>query len=286
MEEIANLIKIKIYNVRGIYVLVDRDLANIYGIETKRLLEQVKRNKERFPERYLFQMSKEEFEDWKSQNATSNSDKMGLRRPPYCFTEPACYMVSNIIKNKKAIETSILIMDAFVYMKHNLNENKDILSSKLLLLENKINDNTDKINELFLKYNLEDLKKEYIFFEGEIYDAYSLLIDILNKANDEIIIIDNYAGKQLLDILKNINKKIIIVSKNIDKVLEKKYESQYSNVKFINKDIFHDRFIIIDRKRLYSCGASFKDLGKKCFAINEIESSELLNILLSKIYTK
>ena len=110
-----------------------------------------------------------------------------------------------------------------------------------------------------------------------------MLIDILNKAKNEIIIIDNYAGKKLLDILKDINKNIIIVSSNINDILKDKYESQYQNIKFVNNDNFHDRFIIIDRTKLYSCGASFKDLGNKCFAINEIESLDILNNLLNKI---
>ena len=107
-----------------------------------------------------------------------------------------------------------------------------------------------------------------------------MLIDIFNKSKEEIIIIDNYAGKELLDILKKINKKIIIVSKNIDEILKKKYESQYKNIKFINNNSFHDRFIILDRNKFYSCGASFKDLGKKCFAINEFNDDKYLNTLL------
>lgn len=109
-------------------------------------------------------------------------------------------------------------------------------------------------------------------------------MDILNKAMREIIIIDNYAGKELLDILKNINKKIIIISKNIDETLIKKYEKQYINVEFKQLDIFHDRFIIIDRNKLYNCGSSFKDLGKKCFSINEMEAKVILNNLMSKLF--
>ena len=108
-----------------------------------------------------------------------------------------------------------------------------------------------------------------------------MLLDIFNKVKEEIIIIDNYAGKELLDLLKKINKKIIIVSKNIDEPLKRKYKSQYNNVSFINNNSFHDRFIILDKNKLYSCGASFKDLGKKCFAINEFNDIEYLNKLLT-----
>ena len=116
-----------------------------------------------------------------------------------------------------------------------------------------------------------------IFFEGQIYDAYSLLIEILNTGNNEIIIIDNYAGKELLDILKDINKDITIISKNINNELEKKYLSQYQNISFIHKDSFHDRFIIIDKQILYHCGSSFKDLGKKCFAISKISCANIFS---------
>ena len=158
-------------------------------------------------------------------------------------------------------------------MRRYFSNNSEILinhENRLLVLENTL----DKFKE-------KELNK--IFFEGELYDAYSILLDILNKAKEEIIIIDNYAGKELLDTLKDIDKKIIIVSKNINKILKNKYEKQYKNVEFINNNSFHDRFIIIDRKILYSCGASFKDLGKKCFAINEFSDKEYLDKLLEII---
>ena len=124
------------------------------------------------------------------------------------------------------------------------------------------------------------LLKIIFFFESDFYDAYSLLLDILSKAKQEIIIIDNYAGKELLDLLKKIDKKIIIVSKNIDESLKEKYKSQYNNIRFICNNAFHDRFIILDKNKLYSCGASFKDLGKKCFAINEFKERFYLNEIL------
>ena len=202
---------------------------------------------------------------------------------PRVFTEQGIYMLATILKSKIVTAVSINIMDTFVKMRHYINYNKDFLPRKFLLLENKVDTNTQRINKLFDKFNPKDIVKNYLFFEGEFYDAYSLLMDILNKVKKEIIIIDNYAGKELLDILKDIDKKIIVISSNINQILKKKYEKQYTNVTFINSEEFHDRFIIIDRRKLYSCGASFKDLGKKCFAINEIESTDLLNNILSKI---
>ena len=177
-------------------------------------------------------------------------------------------------------------MDTFVKMRHYINYNKYFLPNRVLLLEDKVDNNTKRIDELFDRFNPKDIIKNKIFFEGEFYDAYSLLINILNEAKKEIIIIDNYAGKELLDILKDINRKIIIISKNIDVMLKKKYESQYSNVIFINNSSFHDRFIIVDRVKLYSCGASFKDLGKKCFSVSEFKDKECLIMILKNINFK
>jgi len=131
-----------------------------------------------------------------------------------------------------------------------------------MLLEKKVDENTKKINELFDKFDPKVIVKDYIFFEGDFYDAYSLLLSLLDSAREEIIIIDNYAGRELLDTLKILNKKIILVSKNIDENLKKKYESQYSNITFINNDSFHDRFIILDKNKLYSCERHLKIWAK------------------------
>ena len=192
-------------------------------------------------------------------------------------------MLATILKSKEATAVSVRIMDTFVKMRHYINYNKSFLPHRFLLLEEKVDDNTKKIDELFDKFSPKDIVKDYLFFEGEFYDAYSVLIDIFNRARKEIIIIDNYAGKELLDILKSIDRKIIIVSKNIDKKLKEKYENQYHNVTLINNDSFHDRFIIIDKTKFYSCGASFKDLGKKCFAINEFNDYDYLIKMLEFI---
>ena len=126
-------------------------------------------------------------------------------------------------------------------------------------------------------------KSNHIFYGGQIYDAYSLLLDILESCKESIVIIDNYADKKLLDLLSKTNKKIKIYSKNMDKELISKYSSQYSNVEIIENSTFHDRFIIIDNKYLYHCGASFKELGKKCFAISKIDDEEILKIFISKM---
>lgn len=269
-----------IYEVRGVQVMLDSDLAKLYQVETKRINEAVKNNPDKFPERFFFRISESEYVDLKSKFSTS---KGGSRKGHTAFIEQGVYMLATILKSKVATKVSIAIMDAFVKMRHYINYNYRVLPHRFLLLEDKVDDNTKRINELFDKFDPKDIVKDYIFFEGEFYDAYSVLLDILNEACNEIIIIDNYAGKELLDTLRNIDRKIIIVSKNINGELKKKYEKQYSNVEFMSNCSFHDRFIVIDRKKLYLCGASFKDLGKKCFGISEFGDSFLLDEILKVI---
>ena len=281
-----------IYEIRGKQVILDKDLAKLYECSngTKTINLAVKRHIKRFPERFMFQLTKEEAEEICSRfQIETLADSTNLRGSnikylPYAFTEQGVAMLATILRTKVAEEISIRIMDAFVEMRKYINNNfiEQKYINKLVLKDH------ERINLLEESFNKleEKTKCNSIFYEGQIYDAYSLLIDILNKSNKEIIIIDNYAGKELLDILKDINKHITIISKNISTELEKKYLSQYKNVNFIYNDSFHDRFIIVDNQILYHCGSSFKDLGKKCFAINKIEDLSILNNLIKEIYTK
>ena len=280
MQEID--IENKIYEIRGVQVMLDSDLAELYHVETKRINEAVKNNPEKFPEKFSFVLDDFEKENLWSKFSTANISSKS-RTNPRVFTEQGVYMLATILKSDVATSVSIRIMDTFVKMRHYINYNQELLPNRVLLLENKVDANTKRIDELFDKFNSNDITNNHIFFEGELYDSYSLLIDILNSSKEEIIIIDNYAGKELLDILKSINRKIIIVSKNIDEILKKKYESQYKNVSFIYNNSIHDRFIIIDRKILYTSGSSFKDIGKKCFYIGKIETQDNLSKLLNEL---
>ena len=272
----------KIYKIRGVEVMLDTDLAELYQVATKRINEAVKNNPKKFPTRYSFVLDDNEKENLWSKFSTANVSSMS-RVNPRVFTEQGVYMLATILKSKVATEISIRIMDTFVKMRHYINYNKEALPYRFMLLENKVSDNTKRIDELFDMFNPKDIAKNNIFFEGEFYDAYSFLLDIFNKSKRKIIIVDNYASKELLDVLKNIDRKVVIVSKNIDETLKKKYENQYDNVSFINNNSFHDRFIIVDKEKLYSCGASFKDLGKKCFYIGEINNKEYLNRVLNEL---
>ena len=271
-----------IFEVRGVQVMLSSDVAILYQIETRILNQVIKRNIDRFPSTFCFQLTDEEIDrlSLRSQFATLNKSNnlrgQHYKYLPYVLTEQGIMMLSGLLKSDIAVKVNIQIIDAFVkmrrYFANNFNTNELLLNheNRIQLLENTLD-------------SFKEQKIKKIFFEGQIYDAYSILIDILNKAKNEIIIIDNYASKELLDILKDINLKIIIVSKNIDSVLKEKYTKQYKNVEFIDNNSFHDRFIILDRSKLYTCGASFKDLGKKCFAISEFNDinylEQIINIL-------
>ena len=286
MNEIAekDVINIEnmIYEINGKEVMLDTDLAKLYNVETKRVNEAVYRNKEKFPNRISWITSDSEVNFLWSQNATANISSKS-RNNPRVFTEQGVYMLATILKSKTATEVSIRIMDTFVKMRHYINYNKNVLPRRFLLLEDKVDENTRRIDELFDKFNPKVITKNSIFFKNDIYDAYSVLLEIFDIAKEEIIIIDNYMGKVLLDKLRNINRKIVVISSNIDKTLTKKYIKQYNNVTYINNDSYHDRFIIIDRKRVFHSGASFKDLGKKCFGIHELENKIEIEKLINDI---
>ena len=271
-----------IYEIDGKEVMLDSDLAKLYQVETKRINEAVKNNPEKFPERFSWKLSVTETSNISRSKISTLNVQQGfnIKYGARVFTEQGIYMLATVLKSSVATKVSIRIMDTFVHMRHYINFNRDFLPHKFMLLEEKVDINTKRIDELFDRFSPKDIAKNAMFLEGHFYDAYSLLLAIFDTAKEEIIIIDNYASKELLDILRNIDKKIIIVSKNIDEILKQKYESQYKNVQFIKTDAIHDRFIIIDRKTLYHSGESFKDIGKKCGVIMELTDKFYLPKLL------
>ena len=270
-----------IYEIRGREVILDSDLAKLYHVETKRINETVRRNSKRFPPDFYFQLTSEENESLRSQIATSKQTlRGGTRYLPSAFTEYGIIMLSSLLKSDIAIETNKLVIKAFVTMRKYLKEiNYD---NRISNIETKIIEHDNKIDLILDKLSTKE-ENNHIFYEGQIYDAYSLLMNILGKAKKEIIIIDNYAGKELFDIIKDIKVNIRVYTENIDNIAKKKYEQQYSNLTIINTNIFHDRFILIDNKILYHSGASFKDLGKKCFCITKMEDSDIINNLSNKL---
>ena len=272
-----------IYEVRGKQVMLDSDLAKLYECAngTKSINQAVTRHRDRFPEDFYFQLTKEEHNNiLKSQFGTLEL-KQGqyTKYLPYVFTEQGVAMLSAVLRTNVASVTSIKIMRAFVQMRKYISNSllsNDLISYKVL-------EHDKRISALEKTFNGFKEQNSHLFFEGQIYDAYSLLLDIFNASKNEIIIIDNYADKELLDIVSKTNKNVTIISKNMDDILIKKYQKQYNNISLINNDSFHDRFIIIDKERLYTCGSSFKDLGKKCFAITLIENKKILMDVLQEL---
>ena len=298
-EEIKNLI----YTIRGKQVMLDSDVAMLYHYQTKRINEAVKRNKERFPENFCFQLTTEEIENIKmpnvvlnlknennwSQFATSSKSEnikhRGKKYLPYVFTEQGIAMLSGLLKNDIAVQVSINIMNAFVEMRKFLIQNGQIFE-RLTNIEYKLLEYDKKFNEVFNQLQVEENIKQKIFFEGQIYDAYSLIIDIIKKANKKILIIDNYIDDSVLKMLtkKNNNVEVVILTSdksNIQQIDIQKFNKEYPILKVAKTNKFHDRFIIIDNEEMYHLGASIKDLGKKCFGINKIEDVEIIEKILN-----
>ena len=287
LEEIK--IESLIYEIRGKQVMLDSDLAKLYGCKngTKEINQAVKNNLGKFPERFSWKLTNIESKELLVKIFDQkNIDKRGGKyKNPRVFTEQGVAMLATVLKSKVAAEVSIKIMDAFIVMRHFINENKDIFK-KLTTVEYEMIECKDKIDELFDKLEPKKLESQKIFFGGEIYDAYSLIIDLIKEAKEKIIIIDNYIDKSILDMLvykkENVSIELVTSSHYLTKTDINKFNKQYPNLNIKYSNIFHDRFIIID-SCLYHLGASLKDLGKKCFAINKIEDKDYLERIIKSI---
>jgi phage regulator Rha-like protein len=272
--------------------MLDSDLALIYNVETKVFNQAVKRNIDRFPDSFRFQLTKDEFDSLRSQIATLESEDDSLRSQsetlesqrgkhrkylPYVFTEQGVSMLSAVLRSETAIKVSIQIINAFVKMRKFISDNAGIFQ-RLDKIELKQLESDKMINKVFKALEEKSSKPKHgVFYKGQIYDAYSFVCDIIRDANNAIILIDNYVDDTVLTLLNKRNKKVTakIYTQNISKQLKldlQKHNSQYPK---INIEIFkeaHDRFLIIDNKTLYHFGASLKDLGKKWFAFSEMNS--------------
>ena len=270
-----------IFEIRGIQVMLSSDVAKLYQVETRRINEVIKRNINRFPDSFCFQLTHNEYENLRSQFAISsrNNNYGGVRYLPYVLTEQGIMMLSGLLKSDIAVKVNIEIIDAFVKM-------RKYISSSLIeqkYINNLVLEHEERLRIVEETFSSFKERNNHLFFEGQIYDAYSLLINIFDKCKNEIIIIDNYIDRNLLDILSKTKHKVKIVTNKYNNQDYEKYKIQYKNVEIIINNTFHDRFIIIDRQYLYHCGASFKDLGKKCFEISRIEDMEILAKLLKKL---
>lgn len=270
----------KIYTIHNEQVMLDSDLALFYGVETRRLNEQVKRNKERFPSDFMFQLTAQEFENLMSQIAISSAEHGGRRKQPYAFTEQGVAMLSAVLKSETAVKMSVQIMNAFVAMRRFLVENAGVFQ-RLDKLELKQIETDKKVDQIFDAMQSKSLEpKQGIFFDGQIFDAYKFVSSLIRKADKSILLIDNYIDETVLDLFskKKKNVAVTILTTNLNKSLqldEKKFNAQYSSITIKEFNKAHDRFIIIDDKDVYHFGASLKDLGKKWFAFSKMDKSAL-----------
>lgn len=290
-EKIENLI----HYIRGQQVMIDSDLALLYNVETKRLNESVKRNSKRFPESFCFQLTEDEYADLKSQFATSNTEntfsKGGRRYLPYVFTEPGIAMLSAVLRSDAAIQVSVNIMNAFVKMRRFLAENA-LMFDKLNSLElNQLQyqkESNEKFDQIFAYISEHEEVGQKIFFEGQIYDAFSLLVSLVGKAEKSIVLIDNYVDVGTLNILakKEDGVDVTIYTVRRTRLASQdiaNFNSQYPTLTVNYTGVFHDRFLIIDEETAYHIGASIKDAGKKCFGISRIEDVGIVSDILQRL---
>ena len=288
---IVNDIQIKnmIYTFRDKQVMLDKDLAYLYNVETRVLNQTVKRNLNRFPEYFCFQLTQKEYENLRSQIVISNEDNSrgGRRYTPYVFTEQGIAMLSAVLKSEVAVSVSVKSMDSFVEMRKNLISQKDMLT-RLNKIELKQLETDKKIEEVFNYISSNTEVKQNIFFAGQIYDAFSFIAGLVEKAKKEIILIDNFVDINTLNILrkKKQNVRVVVLTTEKTNLSQKdidKFNAQYPNLSIKTIHDFHDRFLIIDKTKVYLIGASIKDAGKKCFAVAELEDENLVMKLIKRV---
>lgn len=284
----------KIFTVRGVQIMLDEDLARLYGVETKIFNQAVKRNSERFPEKFRFQLTEDEYASLKAQIATSSLDdslrsqfvtlesSRGKHRKylPYVFTEQGVAMLSAVLRSQTAIEVSIKIINSFVSMRRFISQNAsifqkiDAIEKRQIAYEIKNDSKVDLVLSAIEEKSVP--QKQHIFYDGQIFDACFLVSDIVRSAKKSIKLIDNYVDESTLMLFTkmSVNTSVKVYTSNISKQLQldlQKYNAQYPKIEIEKFGLSHDRFLIVDNKEIYHFGASLKDLGKKWFAVSKID---------------
>ena len=272
-----NNIKDKIYTIRNLQVMLDKDLAELYGVETKHINQAVRNNQDKFQDDFYFELSDYEFEDLRSKNLTANFSKTRIN--PKVFTEQGIYMLATILKSKIASQVTVYIIKTFANLRKIISQNISMFE-RFERVEQRLNIHDKNFDKLFEALEDKTLKaKQGIFYDGQIFDAYVFVNDLLKLATTEIILIDNYIDETVFTIFsKYPNIRIKIYTQNISKQLKldfEKYSKQYQNIELKEFKNSHDRFLIIDKKDIYHLGASLKDLGKKWFAFSKFEIENL-----------
>ena len=333
MEDVtAQTIENKIFTIRGVQVMLDKDLAELYGVETKVLNQAWKRNIERFPEEFCFQLTKGEVEILRSQIATLNTtngssrsqtatlntedsflksqivtskkeNRGGNRYLPYAFTEQGVAMLASILKSETAVKVSIQIMNAFVQMRHFISANGSLfarldsvekkqieteekLNRNLLRIDEKLDINEKNFEKVFDALEAADLPKQGVFCDGQIFDSYKFVSDLIRKAKASIVLVDNYVDDTVLSMLDKRKSGVsaAIYTQSISKQLTldlQKHNAQYAPIDVRLIKNFHDRFLFLDEKTIYHIGASVKDLGKKVFGFSKLglDATQVMNML-------
>jgi len=286
----ATTIKNLIYVIRGQQVMLDSDLAMLYQVETKVFNQAVKRNEERFPKEFCFQLTRDEYNALRSQFVTSKG-KGGRRYLPYVFTEQGIAMLSAVLRSDVAIQVSIKIMNTFVEMRRFMANNSLVLNriNELEVKQLSYQKDTDeKFDKVFQYISEHEEVSQKIFFEGQIYDAFSLLAELVSKAEKQIMLIDNYVDVGTLNILAKKKDNVVVHLCTVKKTRLseadiKNFNQQYPSIEMHYTGEFHDRFLIIDETLGYHIGASIKDAGKKCFAINKIEDKATIESIVQRL---
>lgn len=281
IEEENKVIEKMIYEIRGVQVMLDSDLAREYKCAngTKTINLAVKRHPNRFPERFMFQLTKAEYNNLRFQFETTKRNMS--RTLPYAFTEQGVAMLASVLRTRAAEEVSVKIMDAFVKMRHLIIKNSDIYKN-FYNINNKLLEHDNKIDYLFSRFD----SKEEVFLKGETFNAYKYFLSIIKSTKNELIVIDNYADISFLDLIKNISANIILITKDSNRLTNieiEKYNKQYHNLKVIRSNYFHDRYYIVDRKCIYLSGTSFNNAGDKMFMIVKIENEKVKKTILSQV---
>lgn len=333
MENItAQTIEKKIFTIRGVQVMLDKDLAELYEVETKVLNQAWKRNIERFPEEFCFQLTKEEIEILRTQIATLNTENISSRSQtatlnteiatsrsqivtlnngrgsnikylPYAFTEQGVAMLASILKSETAVKVSIQIMNAFVQMRHFISANGSLfsrldsvekrqieteekLNRNLLRIDEKLDINEKNFEKVFDALEAADLPKQGVFCDGQIFDSYKFVSDLIRKAKTSIVLVDNYVDDTVLAMLDKRKNGVLatIYTQSISKQLTldlQKHNAQYAPIDVRVLKNFHDRFLFLDEKTIYHIGASVKDLGKKVFGFSKLglDAKQIMNML-------
>lgn len=283
-----------IYTIRGKQVMLDSDLAMLYQVETRRLNESVKRNKTRFPQSFCFQLTRDEYDSLKSQIATSkNSGRGGRRKLPYCFTEPGIAMLSAVLHSDTAIDVSVRIMDTFVEMRRFISNNALLFEriSDVELRQLEYQKQTDEKFDKVFEYISDHAESEQkIFYDGQIYDAFSLIVSLIQKANNRLSLVDGYVDIKTLNLLTKKNTGVTVTiythsGTSLSHTDIQNFNNQYPSLTVKYTNAFHDRFLVIDDRDVYHIGASIKDAGKKCFGITLIQDKKISADFVKRLST-